>query len=364
MPDKKHTILIVDDYKDNLDLLSAILQYEYRVLCARGGQQCLDMVQQEIPDLILLDVQMPILTGFDVLKKLRSNTVTEKVPVIILTAAYRDPKSIEEGFRLGADEYLTKPIETAELIVRVRSTLRMVKAEREIEHLKQEYMSMLVHDLRSPLQVIVISADLLRSGQGGELTSEQNSYVKNILSTSKDLLEHINDLLDLSRLEKLPVELSRQNTDPVYIAHSVLERMKILAERNQITLSENLDRNIAMVMVDPNKLEQVIMNLLSNAIKFTPEGGLVKLSAKLSDHYLTISISDTGPGIPLEEQHLIFDKYKQLQSTQLTKHKGTGLGLAICRAIVEAHGGKIWVESEIGLGSTFYFTIPIQDKAH
>jgi len=359
MESHRSTILIVDDYPDNLELLATILGNEYNTLCATNGQQCLEMVTQYQPDLILLDVQMPVMNGFSVLKKLKSNTLSEKIPVIILSAAFRDAKSIEEGFQLGADEYLTKPIDTAELQVRVRSILRTVKAERDLERLKQEYMSMLIHDLRSPLQVIYTTTELIKNGTVGEINVQQTEYLETVLKTTDNLLKHVNNLLDLSRLEFLAVKLSRQLTDVVYLTHGIFERMRALAEKYRITVTAELDQSLPMIELDSTKYEQVLMNLLSNAIKFTPEGGTVRLHLFQEKNNLHVSVADDGPGISPSEQKVIFDKYRQLESNQ--KHKGTGLGLAICKSIVDAHGGKIWVESEQGRGSTFHFTLPISN---
>ena len=370
MFDKEPTILVVDDTEDNLDLLEfALKRKPIKMLRATNGKACISMAQEHNPDLILLDIQMPEMDGFETLRHLRSNRTTAKIPVVFLTAQKKDPDSIEAGLQMGADQYLTKPIDTEELLVRARTLIRLKRAEAELERTKADFTAMLVHDLRSPITGIKSVIEyFLEDGKSSGLRAEHMELLDSSHESAVRMLELINDLLDLSKYEAGSMSLDKQSIPPMRMIEQNLKQMELQFKQKNVTVKLEHTKGIRDVWADEGKIGQVLMNLLSNAYKFTSSGGSVTINVEpyslpsdsltLTGEFVRISVSDSGIGIPQAELSLLFDRYKQLSTAKKTKHKGTGLGLAICKLIIEAHGGQITASSEQGKGTTFSFTVP------
>ena len=362
-------VLAVDDTEDNLDLLEfALRKKSMDIVRASSGAECLEMAVKHKPDIILLDIQMPDMDGFETLRRLRHNPETMKIPVIFLTAAKRDPKSIEEGLLLGAIEYLTKPIDMDELFVRINSIFKLYKIERELEETKAKFMAMLVHDLRSPLGGIKSVFELLidLSKEGKASGPEILQIIESALLSSTGLLDLVNDLLDLSKYQAGQVRLDRATVDIGAVIEMSVSGFSVSFSNKEVKLAKEYGQGLPMVSLDPRKISQVITNLVSNALKFTPKGGTVtiqtfpgKLPGIAQQGAVSVSIADTGIGIKAEEIPLLFSHYRQASSAKHVKDKGTGLGLAICKLIVEAHGGTIGISSILGKGTTFTFTLPV-----
>jgi len=366
------TLLIVDDTEDNLDFLEfALKRKPFKMLKAASGKECLLLARRNKPDVILLDIQMPEMDGFETLKHLRADSTTASIPVIFLTAQRKDPKSIERGLELGADEFLTKPIDTEELVVRTQMLLKVKKLERELERTKADFTAMLVHDLRSPLTGIKSVIEYFKETieQSEPLNQEQVALFNSVDESASRMLQLINDILDISKLESGNISLERQSVDVWVFINMIVRDFRIQFKKKDALIEVNLPENLPQVFVDINRIGQVLMNLLSNALKFIKIGGSVKISAELvkealpgdgeTTEYVIVSCSDNGMGIPKEELPLIFDRYKQASTAKKSQAHGTGLGLAVCKLIVEAHGGKIYAESEVGVHTTFYFTLPV-----
>src|SRR5262245_763768 len=230
---------------------------------------------------------------------------------------------------------------------------------REVDRMKDAFLSMITHELRTPLTVIRGTTELLETGVYGELSPEQAEQIGQIASQAHRLRQLVNDLLDLSKLEAGMMRLCRQQLDPYSLADAVLQQLITLAAQSSVNLRNQIRHELPEVDCDGQRIEQVLANLVTNAIKFTPAGGQVILSADNQGDQVRFCVSDTGSGIPPEARPLIFDKFFQVQSNTETGRKGTGLGLAIAKQIVEMHGGEISVESELGKGSRFYFTLPV-----
>jgi two-component system sensor histidine kinase/response regulator len=368
--DERQKILAVDDQQDNLTLLDKLLKRRgFEVITASSGKDCLSKTVSEHPDLIILDVAMPGMSGFDTLKHIRENDLTKDIPVIILTANSKDAKSIEEGFALGADEYLTKPIDQDELIARVRSILRAVKAEQELERTKADFQSMLVHDLRSPLSAIIGVLELAINGEFDGNPTEMKEFLKSALGTSQRMLDLINDILDVAKLDAGKIQLNKNPVDFNALVSGAVAPLKVLAREKEITLSVIQEGESLLICdCDSLKIDQVITNLVSNAVKFTPNGGkiIVRTYAKrfgdempgLKGDFVAVDVEDNGVGISPDELPLIFDRYRQARSAQIARQKGTGLGLTIVKRVTEAHGGKVFVESSPGKGTKFTVVLP------
>ncbi len=224
---------------------------------------------------------------------------------------------------------------------------------------KSEFLANMSHELRTPLNAIIGFSEVLLERMFGELNEKQNEYVDDVLSSGRHLLSLINDILDLSKVEAGRMDLELAQFDLPLAVENTITLVREGASRHGISLHREVDKRLGDFVGDERKIKQILLNLLSNAVKFTPEGGRVEVKAVLADGSVEISVSDTGIGIAPEDQEKIFEEFRQVGTDYAQKREGTGLGLTLTKKFVEIHGGKIWVESEQGKGSTFKFTLPI-----
>jgi len=224
---------------------------------------------------------------------------------------------------------------------------------------KSEFLANMSHELRTPLNAIIGFSEVLSERMFGELNEKQEEYSKDIHASGQHLLSLINDILDLSKIEAGRMELELSDFHLPTALDSALTLVRERAGRRSIALHTNIDNRLGQIQADERKVRQVVLNLLSNAIKFTPEGGRIEVSAVPKDGLVEVSVSDSGVGIAPEDQEAVFEEFRQV-GTAAKKVEGTGLGLTLCRKLVELHGGRIWVKSEEGVGSTFTFTIPVR----
>jgi len=223
---------------------------------------------------------------------------------------------------------------------------------------KSEFLANMSHELRTPLNAIIGFSEVLLERMFGELNPKQEEYLQDIMTSGRHLLSLINDILDLSKVEAGRMELEPSAFDLPAALEGCLTLVRERATRHGITLGLTVDERLGQIVADERKVRQVVLNLLSNAVKFTPEGGRVAVGAARADGSVEVSVSDTGIGIAQDEQEAIFEEFRQAGSDYTRKREGTGLGLALSRKFVELHGGRIWVKSEVGKGSTFTFTLP------
>jgi two-component system sensor histidine kinase/response regulator len=373
MQEYEPIILVVDDTEDNLDLLEfALKRKPVKMLRAASGQECLVVAEQKKPDIILLDIQMPEMDGFETLKRLRANPATAKIPVVFLTAQRKDADSIATGLALGAEQYLTKPIDTDELLVRTKMLIQLKRAEAMLEQTKADFTAMLVHDLRSPLIGIKSVIELLQDADKGSVLNDDHfELLHSAHSSSKKLLELISDFLDFSKYEAGTMTFDRSAVPIRQFIDPVLSQMDIQFKQRHVKITSTIPADLPNVYVDAPKTEQVIMNFLSNALKFTKSGGSIEVTANaITEDVMTpegpkpkkfvrVDVTDSGIGIAPEELPTLFERYKQTSSAKIIKQKGTGLGLVICRRIVEAQEGRVSAQSEPGVRTTFSFTLPV-----
>ena len=366
------TILVVDDTEDNLDLLEfALKRKPVHMLRASSGKECLKLAAQYHPDIILLDIQIPEMDGFETLKRLRASKKSADIPVIFLTARRKDASSIEQGLLLGAEEYLTKPIDTDELLVRTRSLVRLKKMEMELERTKADFMAMLIHDMRSPIGGISSILELLEEPliRGEAVQEVHRELLTSAEEAIKRLLHLINDMLDLSKFEAGKMNLTRESVHIGKLADAIMKQMLPQFKQKGIHIKLVPEDDLPLISADANKISQVFANILSNALKFTlPNGTIQIVMGKMQEgtaagESVWVAISNTGIGILPEELPTIFERYKQGVASAIVQAKGTGLGLAICKLIVEAHGGTITAESEPAKLTVFRFTLPVNPPA-
>jgi signal transduction histidine kinase len=246
----------------------------------------------------------------------------------------------------------------------LRETARIEAERRSLEiasRHKSEFLANMSHELRTPLNAVIGFSEVLGERMFGDLNAKQLEYVQDIQSSGRHLLALINDILDLSKVEAGRMELELAPFDLRAALDASLLLVRERAARHGVRLELEVDDAVTMVVADERRFRQVMLNLLSNAVKFTPDGGRVRVSAVLRDGVVEIAVNDTGVGIPKEDQDLIFEEFRQARGDSAGKREGTGLGLSLTKRLVEAHGGRLWVTSEPGLGSTFTFTLPAKE---
>jgi signal transduction histidine kinase len=283
-----------------------------------------------------------------------------------------DDSALEELSRQNRDlvQVLSELEEKRELLERLNTKLEDSNRElneanarlRELSAMKEEFLALTTHDLRSPLTVISGVINFFTSGRLGDMTPEQKNMVAMMERNTQNLIELVNDLLDASKLESGTMRLDAATIELRGLVGELNQQLEPLAREKEIALEEDVPEDLPELRADRAKLRRVLVNLVSNALKFTPKGGRVKLGASREGGFVRVSVADTGVGIQREDLHDIFDKYAQARSRATRSEKGTGLGLYITRQLVELHGGKISVQSEVGKGSTFSFTIPVAES--
>jgi signal transduction histidine kinase len=353
-------LLIVDDVPDNLFLVRTILEEEgYEIITSSNGHGALKIIESEPIDLVLLDVMMPVMDGYEVTRRIRAMQDLPFIPILLITAY--DRANAVKGLDLGADEFIRKPIEADELLARVRSLLRLKHsiAERDrIDRQRQDFVSRLTHDLRTPLVAADRMLGLLQDGVLGEISPQICEALTIMGRSNRNLLEMVNKLLDVYRYESGSKTINLQPLDLKELLDQVVQELKPIAISKNLELTADLDdEGVNHVKGDRLELLRVFNNLIGNALKFT-ESGSVHVSLKLHESEAVIAIADTGAGIPLEEQPFLFQRFSQGNHQK----QGSGLGLYLSHYIINAHNGKIFLQSpnlDSQKGSTFSVHLPI-----
>ena len=380
------TILIVDDAPENLSILGELLS-DYNVKVAKNGEKALQIALSETPpNLILLDIVMPGMDGFDVCRKLKQNDSTYDIPVIFMTSLNATEDKVK-GFEVGAVDYVTKPIQGEELQARVQThlTLHFLQKEMKIinrtleervnertaelkiakekaeesSRLKSHFLSLMSHELRTPMNGILGYSEILSL----ELDDQQlKEYADGIYDSGKRLKETLNSIINLSRLESNKLEVFLSDINIVERVRALLKSHESISSKKKINLRFNSSQNEIISKLDKTMFDIVINNLIDNAIKYTHEGNVtveIKTEKVKSDSYVIIDVKDTGIGIPKDKFKVIFEEFRQVDEGQGRNFEGVGLGLAITKKLTKKLKGQIFVESEVGRGSIFRIKLPI-----
>ncbi|CDN11849.1 two-component hybrid sensor and regulator [Richelia intracellularis] len=334
----------------------------YAVTTAGNGLTALARLTESAFDLILLDVMMPGMDGYEVTQKIRENPDILFVPILLITA--HDSPNVAHGLDLGADDFIRKPVTVDELLARVRSLVRLkhsIDERDEIDRQRQDFVSRLTHDLRTPLVAAERMMMLFLEGALGELSPSMAEAMTILARSNSNLLSMVNTLLEVYRFEAGRKNLTFQAVEIKGLITEVADELTPLAEGKKLNIStENKEIKNTIAMGDRLELHRLFTNLVGNAIKFTDSGSITLRLAvpNHGDDYIKIEVADTGQGIPVEEQATLFERFRPGSH----KRSGSGLGLYLSRRIVEAHQGTIQVSSEPGKGSVFTVDLPVKQE--
>jgi signal transduction histidine kinase len=387
------TILVVEDIPENVSVLYHLLtQKGFKVLVAQHGKQALNILERALPDLILLDITMPGLSGFEVCQILKSQENTQEIPIIFMTARV-DTVDKVKGFQLGAADYITKPFQHEEVLARINAHLNLHKLQKILEErnrslqqknetletvvralqqtkltaeeaniAKNQFLANISHELRTPMNAIIGYSELLKEEAEEMNVTDFIGDLDKIGSAGRHLLDMINDILDFSKIETGKMELNLETFQIYPLIKEVLISARPLIEENANTIEVSCPDNIGVMYADLTKVNQILFHLLSNAGKFT-EQGIVKLTVS-KEHddkteWLCLKISDNGIGMNPEQQQKIFQLFTQADGSSTRKYGGTGLGLTITKRFVDMMQGNIFLESVLGQGSSFTVHLPV-----
>lgn len=366
----EYKILIVDDVMSNVLLLKVLLTNEkFAIATASNGRQALEQVEKENPDLVLLDVMMPDMSGFEVAQHLKSNPQTAEIPIIFLTAL-NSTADIVKGFQVGANDFISKPFNKEELIIRVTHQISLVAAKRLILSKTEELQrtiagrdklySVIAHDLRSPMDSIKMVLNMLILNLPAEkIGIEMYELLTMANQTTEDVFSLLDNLLKWTKSQIGKLNVVYQDVDLVEVTDGVIEIFSMVASLKKIRIHEMKPEKM-MVNADIDMLKTVVRNLLSNAIKFSKENSEVLVKMEEVDGMAVVSVQDYGCGISEEGQKKLLHTDTHFSTFGTNNEEGSGLGLLLCKDFVVKNGGKLWFTSKEGEGSIFSFSIPVK----
>lgn len=366
----EYKILIVDDVMSNVLLLKVLLTNEkFAIATASNGRQALEQVEKENPDLVLLDVMMPDMSGFEVAQHLKSNPNTADIPIIFLTAL-NSTADIVKGFQVGANDFISKPFNKEELIIRVTHQISLVAAKRLILSKTEELQrtiagrdklySVIAHDLRSPMGSIKMVLNMLILNLPSEkIGAEMYELLTMANQTTEDVFSLLDNLLKWTKSQIGKLNVVYQDVDLVEVTDGVIEIFSMVASLKKIKIREMKPEKM-MVNADIDMLKTVVRNLLSNAIKFSKENSEVLVKMEEVDGMAVVSVQDHGCGISEEGQKKLLHTDTHFSTFGTNNEEGSGLGLLLCKDFVVKNDGKLWFTSKEGEGSIFSFSIPVK----
>jgi len=411
---RTNTILVVDDQPQNIRLIGTFLRKYYNLLIAENGPKAIDTAISKQPDLILLDIMMPDMSGFEVCEVLKKNEITKEIPIIFLTAK-TETDDILKAFEIGGVDYVTKPFNAMELMARIRAHIELKNSkeiikdqfeqlkqkneqlkktyedlEHQAQHLNKLYMqliknetflrntneelkklnemkdrffSIVSHDLRSPFAGILTITDIIKNHADTVSKEELISMLQSLNETAQQTYKFIEDLLEWSRSQMGRIQMNIVEEDLHTIVTGTILTLKQQAEIKNIEINSRIQSG-TFAMFDNNMMATIVRNLISNAIKFTPKGGKITLKAeaieKEGKRFIRLAVSDTGVGMTEQQVANLFSLDKVQSTPGTEKEKGTGLGIMICRDFINKMNGKLSVESKLNEGTTFFVDVPLK----
>jgi len=375
--ERSGTVLVVDDDQRNVRLMESILRGSgYQVVKAYNGEDALRLVETAPPDMLLLDVMMPRMSGFELCQKLKDRYETRLLPIIMVTALNALEDKVQ-ALEYGADDFLSKPINKVELLAKVRSVLRVKALHDELEKnrleiekknqklirmegFKESMMQMVVHDLKNPLASIMGNVQLIQMSEETVNPARLKELLQRTQESARQLMRMILNILQIGKLEEQKMPLNLERVTLRHLAQENVDEMTGLSARDNIRVENRVPPDLPSPLADRELISRVIANLLNNAFKHTPGGGQVIIDARREEDAVVLTVSDTGEGIPEDLQPRIFEKFVGGESdTSKRMLYDSGLGLTFCRLAVECHGGSIWLKSKPGEGTTVFISLAL-----
>jgi two-component system, sensor histidine kinase and response regulator len=374
-------ILVADDVPANVELLFDQLHVlGFRAVAAEDGPSALRACFESKPDLCILDVSMPAgdlgcddrSTGFEVCRRIKRDPRTKNIPVIFVTAL-NDTTDRVKAIEAGGDDFLTKPHNRLVLGARVRSLLKLkaatdaleesLRKQRELQKMRDDLMRMIVHDLKTPLTSVLATMEMMLDGDFGALNAEQRKAIGEAEGKSEDLLALINDVLEVSRIEEAELTLELQPIAPAALLAEIDHEWSVRFQQEGAQATVDVTDDAPVFEADKELLKRVLNNLVQNAVTHSAQAVKINLRARKDGDGVLFTVADNGAGIPPQYHEVIFNKFERVKTQGVPRTRSSGLGLAFCKMVVDAHGGRIWVQSAEGQGSSFHFTLPTHPPA-
>ena len=372
-PNKESSVLVVDDNEMNVDLLASMLErFNYKVFTAYNGREALEAVAEHQPDLVLLDITMPEMSGYDACRAIKAREESAETPVIFISAL-DETNDVVKGFEVGGVDYIVKPFKSREVLVRVKTQLTLAQQKKQIEdmrrreraqfeqvdRLRSQFIGSATHDLKNPLFVISGYADMLAMYPEVKNNPGAFKHVQSIHRSVDKMISLVHDMLDLMQLETA-VTLDTEPIDFKAFVLNIVSDMNVAATDKKLKMSLDMPTDDVQIAMDEKRMTRVVENLVANAIKYTPSGGVIDIMVTTGDQSLILEVKDTGLGIPEDTLPHVFQPFQRVNTEEHMEQEGTGLGLSIVKTLVEQHGGTVEVESELGVGSRFRVTLPMR----
>jgi signal transduction histidine kinase len=371
-------ILIADDVPANVELLIDQLHtLGYRTVSAQDGPSALAACFEHRPELAILDVSMPAgdlgvddrSTGFEVCRRIKRDARSARIPVIFVTAL-NDTTDRVKAIEAGGDDFLTKPHNRMVLGARVRSLLKLKAATdaledsyrklRELEKVRDDLMKMIVHDLKTPLTSIIATLEMLGDGDLGPVGVSQQGAIRDTENKAQELLHLIEDLLEVARIEETSISLDLEPLAPAALVSEIMNDWSLRLQQERAVTKIDVAADAPTFLADRGLLKRVFGNLIQNSLVHSANAVELRMFAKTDPRGVLFTVADNGPGIPPQYHEVIFHKFESVKAPNVPRVRSSGLGLAFCRLVVEAHGGRIWVQSAEGAGSAFHIVLPLR----
>jgi len=369
-------VLIVEDNKENIDLLAYFLKPQnYQILTAYDGLEALECVERDQPDIILLDIMLPKMDGFQVCERIKKDRKTQFIPIIMITAL-KELKDKIRSLEVGADDFISKPFENVELLTRVKSLLRIKKYHDEIQNknaeleqknktllrldqFKEELNHHIVHDMKNPLFVIQGNLQMMAMAVEQNASPVLKKYIDRIDRSTQNLLRMVLNLIDISKIEDGKMELNQELVNMNDLVNKCINRFEDYPENEAKVFELSLSDGGSTLKVDSSVMERVFDNLISFAVANVPDDGKIEIGSKRRDNALEYFIHDYGQQIPMKYSDEMFNKFSQVEIKKEGFRVGRGLGLTFCKLAVEAHGGSLCIDPDNKVGNRFILNLPI-----
>ncbi|MCB0282070.1 MAG: response regulator [Calditrichae bacterium] len=366
--EKRPRILIVEDKQDNVDLISYFLKPQnYEIFIAMDGEAGLEMVTKHNPDIILLDIMLPKMNGFEVCERIKKNPATRFIPVIMITAL-KDLKDKIHSLEVGADDFITKPFENVELLTRVKSLLRIKRYHDELEQknkallrmdqFKDDLAHLIVHDMKNPIFVIQGNLQMMGMGMNEPTAGLLKKYVDRIERSTQHLLRMVLNLIDISKIESGKMKLNKEMIKVNETIERCVQKIWDYPENKEKKISMNLSDDVTILSLDNSVFERVLDNIITFSSANINSSGEVKIITSFEKEEVTIEIIDDGIQIPDKYQHAVFEKYSQVEIKNEGYRLGRGLGFTYSKLAIEAHEGSIYLDNSNVLGNKFVINLP------